>query len=65
MIRNFVYWICSTAALGLLVFAAPSGALLTAVPQRGTVERDAQGRATIRGTGSTFVWLGGGYQGGK
>jgi len=65
MIRNIFYWICSTAALGAIVFAAPSGALLTTVPVQGTVARDAQGRATIRGTGSTFVWLGGGYQGGK
>lgn len=65
MFRNTLYWMCSLAALGTMLWAAPKGALLTFPPARGQVTHDAQGRASIRGTGSTFVWLGGGYHGGK
>lgn len=56
-----IYWTCSTAALLLLLFGARSGLFLTGEPDRGKVERDKSG--TIRGPG--FVWLGGGYHGGK
>jgi hypothetical protein len=55
------YWICAAAALLLLVFGARSGFLLVGQPERGKVERepgDLRGRAA-------FVWLGGGYHGGK
>lgn len=64
MVRNIVYWIASVASLGLLFFEAPTGALLTTTPERGKVTKDAQGK-TVRGRGPVFVWLGGGYQGGK
>ncbi|WAS92265.1 hypothetical protein [Nannocystis punicea] len=56
------YWICSVAALLLLLFGARSGALLAGTPERGKVERDPDG--TVRGR-AAFVWLGGGYHGGK
>lgn len=56
------YWICSAAALALLLFGARTGALLTGEPDRGKVERDPGG--TVRGR-AAFVWLSGGYQGGK
>jgi hypothetical protein len=72
MLRNIIYGICGFGSLGLLLFAAPSGALLTGSPQTGKVTTDtsgkktssASGNRTIRG-GAAFIWLGGGYQGGK
>lgn len=62
MFRTF-YWICATLVLLLLVFDGAAGTLLTTTPDRGKVERD-PANGTIRGHG-TFVWFGGGYQGGK
>lgn len=56
------YWLCSAAALLLLLLGARTGAVLTGEPDRGKVERDRDG--TIRGR-AAFIWLGGGYQGGK
>jgi len=60
--RN-IYWICAGLVLLLLVLDGAAGNLLTTTPDRGKVERDHAG-GTIRGAG-TFVWFGGGYQGGK
>jgi hypothetical protein len=65
---KIAYWVVSTGSLGLLMFDGPSGSLLTPAPERGkvTVSQPAQGTGspTVRG-GPTFIWLGGGYQGGK
>ncbi len=60
--RN-VYWICAGLVLLLLVFDGAAGSLLTFAPDRGKVARD-PASGTIRSHG-TFVWFGGGYQGGK
>ena len=62
---KIAYWVLSTGSLGLLFVEAPSGSLLTTAPERGkvTLTQSASG-PTVRG-GSTFIWLGGGYQGGK
>ena len=65
MVRNVIYWILGGASLSALLFAAPSGALLTSTPARGQIVRDAQGKTTVRGSSSRFIWLGGGYHGGK
>jgi hypothetical protein len=65
MIRHIIYGVLGTGSLGLLLFAAPTGMLLTGTPERGKVERDASGNVTARGRGPAFIWLGGGYQGGK
>ncbi|MBZ5714627.1 MULTISPECIES: hypothetical protein [Nannocystis] len=56
------YWICSAAVLLLLLLGARTGFLLVGEPERGKVERDPDG--TVRGR-AAFVWLGGGYHGGK
>lgn len=63
---KIAYWVLSTGSLGLLFVEAPAGSLLTTAPERGkvTLTQSATG-PTVRGGGSTFVWLGGGYQGGK
>jgi hypothetical protein len=65
---KIAHWVVSTGSLGLLLFEAPGGALLTPEPERGkvTVSQPGQGTGnpTVRG-GPTFLWLGGGYQGGK
>lgn len=64
---KIAYFVLSASTLGLLVFEAPSGSLLTSAPERGkvTLSKDGkqQGR-TVR-SGPAFVWLGGGYHGGK
>lgn len=65
MIRNAIYWLFGTGALWAMLVSAGSGAYFTIPVPRGSVTRDVQGHATIRGSGSTFVWLGGGYHGGK
>jgi hypothetical protein len=57
------YWISAGLALALLLLDGASGAVLTTTPDRGKVERDKTG--TVRGGGGVFIWLGGGYQGGK
>ena len=64
---KIAYWVLSTGSLGLLLVEAPAGSLLTTAPERGkvTLTQSASGTGpTVRG-GSTFIWLGGGYQGGK
>lgn len=64
---KIAYWVVSAGSLGLLFFEAPSGSLLTTAPERGkvTMTQPAGGTGpTVRG-GPTFIWLGGGYQGGK
>ena len=65
---KIAYFVLSASTVGLLVYEAPSGALLTSTPERGKVtlsktDKDPSGR-TVRG-GPTFIWLGGGYHGGK
>jgi hypothetical protein len=65
MIRHIIYGVFGTGSLGMLLFAAPTGTLLTGTPERGKVTRDASGNVTPRGRGPAFIWLGGGYQGGK
>jgi hypothetical protein len=64
---KIAYWVVSAGSLGLLLFEAPSGALLTTEPERGkvTLSQHEPGGPTVRGGGGTFIWLGGGYQGGK
>lgn len=57
-----IYWLCSCAALLLLLLGARSGFALTGEPDRGKVERDKNG--TVR-SHHAFVWFGGGYHGGK
>ncbi|PRP97496.1 hypothetical protein ENSA5_33890 [Enhygromyxa salina] len=66
MLLKASYILLSTASLGLLLFEAPRGALLTRSPDRGKVER--QDKATPTGNVTIrrpyFVFLGG-YHGGK
>lgn len=65
MIMKASYILLSVASLGLLMFEAPSGALLTGAPQRGKVAKKTgpgPGGQTIRS--AHFVFLGG-YHGGK
>jgi hypothetical protein len=66
MIRNIIYWVAGLGSLAALFFAAPSGALLTGAPERGKVTQQPDGqKTTVRGRGPLFIFLGGGYQGGK
>lgn len=63
------YILLSVASLLLLLFEAPRAWLLTSKPERGKVERQTSsvaptGNGTVRG-GPHFVFLGGGYHGGK
>ena len=63
---KIAYWVVSAGTLGLLAFEAPSGSVLTSAPERGkvTLSKPDKGKPTVRG-GPTFIWLGGGYHGGK
>jgi hypothetical protein len=62
------YILISTASLGLLMFEAPRGNLLTTTPDRGKVEQKANpasadpNKPTARGAYFVFI---GGYHGGK
>jgi hypothetical protein len=69
MIMKSTYILLSGASLLLLLFEAPRASLLTRAPVHGKVERQAHvatptGNTTVRG-GPHFVFLGGGYHGGK
>ncbi|MCX4243579.1 hypothetical protein [Paraliomyxa miuraensis] len=69
MMLKIAYWVVSAGSLGLLMFEAPSGSMLTTSPERGKVTSQpsapGSGGSTVRGHRSTFIWLGGGYHGGK
>lgn len=61
------YILLSAASLLLLLFEAPRAGVLTGAPERGKAERGANPAAqtgTVRG-GPHFVFIGGGYHGGK
>jgi len=66
MIAKASYILLSAASLGLLLFEAPRGKLLTGTPERGKVEQQAQpasaGSHTVRSAYFVFI---GGYHGGK
>ncbi len=67
MILKASYLALSLSAIGLMLFEAPRGKLLTGAPERGRVEQQAQ--ATPQNPGRTvrapfFVFVGG-YHGGK
>jgi hypothetical protein len=68
MLMKASYILLSGASLGLLLFEAPRASLLTSAPDRGKVQRQAHaattGNTTVRG-GPSYVFLGGGYHGGK
>lgn len=64
MVRNIIYWIAGVGSLGLLFFEAPTGSLLTSTPDRGKIQKNAKGK-TVRGGAPLFIWMGGGYHGGK
>ena len=69
MIMKASYIVVSVASLLLLLFEAPRAWLLVSTPEHGKVERQASsvaptGNSTVRGVGY-FVFLGGGYHGGK
>lgn len=69
MFMKAAYILFTTASLGLLLFEAPRGALLTSAPERGKVEQ--KDHPAVAGSGNTrtvrsayFVFIGG-YHGGK
>jgi hypothetical protein len=71
MIAKASYIVLSLASLGLLLFEAPRGNLLTGAPERGKVERKAGATATSTSSSARptvraayFVFIGG-YHGGK
>jgi hypothetical protein len=56
------------AGLLLLVLDGPRGAVLGGTSERGKVERDPTATAThttARTAAATYIFMGGGYQGGK
>lgn len=67
MFAKASYVVVSLASLGLLLFEAPRGNLLTSAPERGKVEQQNRptapnARPTVRSAYFVFI---GGYQGGK
>ena len=65
MLRHIIYGVFGVSSLGLLFLAAPRGTLLTGTPERGKVTRDASGKVKSKSRVPAFIWLGGGYHGGK
>jgi hypothetical protein len=64
--RHILYGIFGVASIALLFVGAPKGFLLTGTPERGKVTRDASGNVTTKGGRvPAFIWLGGGFHGGK
>ena len=64
MLMKIAYILASGATLGLLFVEAPTGSLLTTTPEKGQVGSAPSG-GTVRGRGPTFIYLGGGFRGGK
>lgn len=68
MFAKASYIVLSTATLGLLLFEAPRGGLLTGTPERGKVEHQAapdshsSNTHTVRSAHFVFI---GGFHGGK
>ena len=61
---KIAYLIASALSVGLLVFEAPRGAILTGTPEKAKVVKDK--KKTVRGGGPAFIYVGGGgYRGGK
>lgn len=71
MFMRIAYLILGLGTVALLAIEAPRGSLLTAPPARGPVSTAPDGGsnsargATVRGYGPAFVFLGGGFRGGK
>lgn len=68
MFAKSSYILLSLASLGLLLFEAPRGALLTGTPERGKVEpgeRPTVAGAPTRTVRSAYFVFIGGYHGGK
>lgn len=67
MVRIAIYALLSAGSVGLMVVEAPGGGLLTTTPEKGKVGKSDpnKGGRTIRGRGPAFIYLGGGYHGGK
>ena len=60
--------ILGLCAMAIMLFAGPRGLLFISKPERGQVTRtpgDNANGPTARGRGPSFIWLGGGYRGGK
>jgi hypothetical protein len=55
MIAKASYLVLATASLGLLMFEAPRGKLLTSKPERGKVEQKANPNQTAANTNSRTV----------
>lgn len=63
MLTKIVYLVLSAGSLGVLLFEAPRGAMLTTTPEVGKAERDpANSGTTIRTPRYVFL---GGFHGGK
>jgi len=70
MVMKFAYYLVSIGSLALLALAAPSGALLTSHSpsskvSRSTTTTTTTGGRTVRSHVPAFIFLGGGYRGGK
>lgn len=63
---RILYIALSAGSIGLLAVEAPRGGLLTTAPDKGKVQlsKSKDGK-TVRRVGPAFIWLGGGYHGGK
>ena len=67
MIMRIAYLLTSGSLLALLIFEAPRGALLTSTPEKGKVDKQGptkKGGRSVRAV-PVFVFVGGGYRGGK
>ena len=62
---RILYIALSAGSIGLLAVEAPKGGLLTSKPDKGKVQlsKSKDGKTVRRGP--AFIWLGGGYHGGK
>lgn len=72
MIMRIAYIAAGLGTVALLAFEAPRGGVLMRDPPRGQVSKaptksgsSGTRGSTVRGYGPAFVFLGGGYRGGK
>lgn len=62
---RITYIVLGAASLGLLFLDAPAGGILTTAPERGKIEAQGPEKSGSPSARRTFLFVGGGFHGGK
>lgn len=62
---RIVYIVLGAGSLALMLLDAPAGGILTTAPERGKIEAGPPGKSGAPSARRTFIFVGGGFHGGK